>query len=641
MGEFVIDTRKMRYTGKAMAALKESDVDVNLRAHDKCEDSVIPGEEDNSMPSNDSHGRVWLDTSRSKARSPQAGKGRHIGTYALTTEVAPWVKNALANYHPSSEVLELTEKFAVEFHDLVEKERSSSFDLHDLDAIELTYQCALEVGAAIILAADTTNDPVDSSSELHTSKAGGDDHFVSWGRLLTGLECDPPIIVQFPFYLMMCQSFTFEPASHREDYVYSALTGVDWVKGHNKFTDRIGAFEALARTSVPTLNDTESGEDRCFWRIALAYILAMNGCENSRPFKAPRQAAIEHGLDHDLVIAARALDTIGSAYMCRDGAAWLDDQGMDSLIGSALANDVMDLHTDTFTGETRNLLRLLYPAAEPLICGLKRAGTETQLPESPTNGFFHLWYDMVEDGSAQLAKKQPLGVSEDLAPVIRELHSLWHQQLLDDNKQPGWGRSFDCASDMLFSDAGKILASRGGISEDMYKFAIAYGRLSMSLPYIAYHTIDAIIMAFGVLHPASDSGGCLEILDLTYPLRADTSEFDSADASPLINFVRLARASWRRGGLDYQVTGKQAAGLKEIGFVDIKEETFRWPIGTWPENEWERKMGEMSQENVDHFLNLAGKPILLNDGFMTVEETEEAVHAAKEDLLRTDEKKFY
>lgn len=47
--------------------------------------------------------------------------------------------------------------------------------------------------------------------------------------------------------------------------------------------------------------------------------------------------------------------------MSRDGAAWLDNEGIDSVIGSALPNDVMDLHTDIFTGETRNLLRLLYP----------------------------------------------------------------------------------------------------------------------------------------------------------------------------------------------------------------------------------------------------------------------------------------
>lgn len=106
---------------------------------------------------------------------------------------------------------------------------------------------------------------------------------------------------------------------------------------------------------------------------------------------------------------------------------------------------------------------------------------------------------MVEDGSTQLANNHPLGVSEDLAPIVRDLHSLWHRQFLDKTKNPGWGREFDYKSDMLLGDVGRILTSRNGMSEDMYKFAIAYGRLSMSLPYIAYHTVDAIIMTFGAI----------------------------------------------------------------------------------------------------------------------------------------------
>lgn len=138
--------------------------------------------------------------------------------------------------------------------------------------------------------------------------------------------------------------------------------------------------------------------------------------------------------------------------------------------------------------------------SESLACGLKRAATRTKLQESPTTKFFDLWYDMVEDGSSQLDREQPLGVSKDLASVVRDLHKLWHKQLLD-AETPGWGREFDRRSDELLGEAGQILQSRSGISEDMYKFAIAFGRLSMGLPYIAYHTVDAIIMAFGVISP--------------------------------------------------------------------------------------------------------------------------------------------
>jgi hypothetical protein len=123
----------------------------------------------------------------------------------------------------------LVRPFAAGFHELVSNEQKSSYDLHDIEAIEFTYQCTLEICGAILLAADATDDPVTLDGRLHASQAGGDDHFKSWGRLLTGLECDPPIIVQFPFYLFMCQSFTLEPNTLTEDYVYAALTGVDWV----------------------------------------------------------------------------------------------------------------------------------------------------------------------------------------------------------------------------------------------------------------------------------------------------------------------------------------------------------------------------------------------------------------------------
>ncbi|KAJ4303192.1 hypothetical protein N0V90_002085 [Kalmusia sp. IMI 367209] len=533
------------------AALKNSGVDANLRAHDECKDSVKPKEHDGDKPGHPTPELEWLQRGR-ETRAPQPAKARHIGKYAMTTEIAPWVKNALENYQPTTQVQELVKPFTTEFHRLCERERETSFGLHDIDAIELTYQYTLIIGAAILLAADATEDPVSFDS------------------------------------------FTLEPNPLREDYVYSALTGVDCAKGQNKFNNRLAAFESLARASVPTLDDSKSGEDRCFWRLALGYLRGMNDCENAQNFKAPRKSAIEHGLDHDLVIVARALDTIGSAYMSRDGASWLDNEGMDSLIGSALPNDVMDLHTDIFTGETRNLLRLLYPSgngiaqaiqttssilstmlceifrghhrarmhnredgrisstsppysfsrarhrrifetlelyinqypqfwewtweiynraksqmteaalAEPLVCALKRAATDATLPDSVSNRFFNLWYDMVEDGSAQLSKARPLGVSEDLAPVVRDLHNLWHQQLRDDNKQPGWGREFDHKSDMLLGDAGTILSRRDQICDDTYRFTIAYGRLSMSLPYIAYHTVDAIIMAFGAIPAVRD-----------------------------------------------------------------------------------------------------------------------------------------
>jgi hypothetical protein len=576
----VINTREMKYTGVGIAALKSGNL------HPFTNVNIPNGDiSDNALFSN----RVWSQRQRDAHPPRFTDELRHnIGNYPLTSELASWVAEALVKYQPTDEVLELVRPFASEFHTHLEKERANSTGFHDLNLVELAYQVSLEVGGALLLAASANGDPVDLQVEFHSSRAARDDHFAPWGKLLTGLECDPPIIAQFPFYLMMCQSFGLENDSSQEDYVYSALTGVDWAKGKNVFSERFVNFEKRAIAAVPRLDDRLSGKDRSFWRISLAYLGAMNDCENARKFTTPRKSAIDHDLDDNLVVAVRGFDTIGSAYMCSDGAAFLDNAGMDSLIGSALPNDVMDLHTDIKTGETRNLLRLLYPGGitideslqtmstifsgmlcelfrghkrvrfenredgriaatsppysfcrarhrrifetleayasryplfwvwtmeiyrraraqvteaglnELLINALKRARTREALPDSPSNKFYDIYFDMIDNGMAQMQEKEPLGVDEKVAQVIRDLHSLWHDQLLVENKEPGWGRKFDNMSDALLGEAGRILGEKGEISREVYRFAIAYGRLSMGLPYIAYHTVDAIIMTFGI-----------------------------------------------------------------------------------------------------------------------------------------------
>ncbi|KAG8411899.1 hypothetical protein J3458_015194 [Metarhizium acridum] len=576
----VINTRKMRYTGRGLNCLKSGGLNPRRDAH--CSEDFH-----NQEPF---HSRHW---SQSKVHlvpfPPTAQLKRRIGHYPLTSQLAGWVLDAFTNYSPSTECMDLVRPFGAEFHEVLDRERAAGTGLHNLNLVELTYQVTLEVGAEILLAATENGNTGDIQPEFHSSQAARDEHFAPWGKLLTGLVCDPPIISQFPFYLMMCQSFGLETNSSQENYVYSALTGVDWAKGKNVYSERFRAFEERARASVPNLEDRLSGQDRSFWRISLAYLAAMNKLENSREFTTPRVSYIKTGLDPLLLMAVRGFDTIGSAYMCSDGAAYLDNAGMDSLVGSAVPNDVMDLHTDIYTGETRNLLRLLYPSGQSLdeamgtmstvlsgmLCELfrghklarfegredgriaatsppysfcrarhrrifevmeaytskypdfwqwtwdilgraKRQITEAglnellvealgrginrdPLPDSPYNAFFNGYFDMIEKSQEPSKLNKALGVQNELADLVREIHDLWHRQLLDPGKKPGWGRRFDEKSDALFKQAGELLGGKGGITNDVYKFAIAYGRLSMALPYIAYHTIDAIILSYGTV----------------------------------------------------------------------------------------------------------------------------------------------
>jgi hypothetical protein len=83
---------------------------------------------------------------------------------------------------------------------------------------------------------------------------------------------------------MMCQAFTFESNSEQEQYVYAALTGVDWARANSKFNSKLASFENFARSTVPKLDDNNSGHDRSFWRIAHSYLCASNAFEDSKPF---------------------------------------------------------------------------------------------------------------------------------------------------------------------------------------------------------------------------------------------------------------------------------------------------------------------------------------------------------------------
>lgn len=122
------------------AAFKDSGVEVSLQAHDRCEDNIPMGTADENLSHHLGSQRVWLEIqqhscSLQQAASAQQTADRHIGTYALTTDIAPWVKNALANYRPRVEVSELVRPLALKLHASFKKEKDLSSGLHDLDTL--------------------------------------------------------------------------------------------------------------------------------------------------------------------------------------------------------------------------------------------------------------------------------------------------------------------------------------------------------------------------------------------------------------------------------------------------------------------------------------------------------------------------
>jgi SAM-dependent methyltransferase len=137
-------------------------------------------------------------------------------------------------------------------------------------------------------------------------------------------------------------------------------------------------------------------------------------------------------------------------------------------------------------------------------------------------------------------------------------------------------------------------------------------------------------------------GGRLELLDVCHPFRAGATQADNPEASPFIRFGHLAQKSWEKSGLDYYATTKHVERMQQLGFVDIAEHVFKWPLGKWAETDQEKKMGELTLGNFSRFLATAGTAILTHQGFMDEDDAKRVVAEAEQDLQQNHEaKQFY
>jgi len=138
-----------------------------------------------------------------------------------------------------------------------------------------------------------------------------------------------------------------------------------------------------------------------------------------------------------------------------------------------------------------------------------------------------------------------------------------------------------------------------------------------------------------------EPSGILELLDICHPFRAEdpaTNETSSA----FIQFGYAAEKAWARSGLDYRASTKHVERLNGLGFINVREEEAKWPLGEWAETEMEREVGKITLGNFQKFLDMAGIHILTSNSGMSEQKARELVTAAQEDLTENAvSKKLY
>ncbi|KAH8672146.1 S-adenosyl-L-methionine-dependent methyltransferase, partial [Tricladium varicosporioides] len=138
-----------------------------------------------------------------------------------------------------------------------------------------------------------------------------------------------------------------------------------------------------------------------------------------------------------------------------------------------------------------------------------------------------------------------------------------------------------------------------------------------------------------------EPNGALELLDICHPWRADDG-ITNETSSAFIRFGLAAEKSWARNGLDYRTSMKHVERMKNLGFVDVKEEEIKWPLGNWSDTKREKEMGNLTLGIFKKFLEMAGVHILTASSGMSGEEASELVTEAQKDLAENCvTKKYY
>ena len=125
-------------------------------------------------------------------------------------------------------------------------------------------------------------------------------------------------------------------------------------------------------------------------------------------------------------------------------------------------------------------------------------------------------------------------------------------------------------------------------------------------------------------------GGWVEVQEVEYPIRSadETNQTDS----PLWKFLDYVRQSAAKGGIDTTVAPKFKDLLLEQGFVNIKVEPVKWPIGTWPKGKKEKNIGKWTRENTKQFITPVAKALFTKNLGWSMEQAEAHLVEVRKDV---------
>lgn len=137
--------------------------------------------------------------------------------------------------------------------------------------------------------------------------------------------------------------------------------------------------------------------------------------------------------------------------------------------------------------------------------------------------------------------------------------------------------------------------------------------------------LPVIKSAFDNLHP----GGYLELQDCIYDIRCIDNTMEGTNFE---NWTQLIRKATTELGKDWTRPSEYKNYLELVGFEDVVEQQFEWPIGTWARGERIKNLGRWCREDALSGLEAASLAVLTRGLGMTKADVDELLDAVKEEI---------
>ena len=122
-----------------------------------------------------------------------------------------------------------------------------------------------------------------------------------------------------------------------------------------------------------------------------------------------------------------------------------------------------------------------------------------------------------------------------------------------------------------------------------------------------------------------------EVQETQFP--AETANPNCPKDTPLLKWSSLIHEAAANDGIDASPCGRFKGILESIGFVNIREQPLKWPIGSWAKGDREKLIGRIMVDNLLQFYRASAMMLYTKRLGWTPEQVDEFLPAVHADIL--------